>query len=206
MTNKEKQFRKEIVLVGKRMYQNTFVVATQGNISVRLSENEVLITPTGICLGDLKTNEISLIDLDNNEVRGHAASSESKMHIEILRRRPDIHAVIHSHPRFATAWAIARRPLPWKAHPEVVIVLGEIGLTSYHRPSSHQLAETIGDAMTKGCTCLLANHGSVTAGSDLLEAYRRLEILESFAHSCFIAEALGGPVELSDENLCDIIK
>lgn len=196
-----RSIRVEVARIGRSLGTKDLVSASEGNITVRLDRHLFMVTATGCRLDEIVPESLVVVDDTGRVLSGGRPSSELKVHLRIYETRPDASAVIHAHPRTATAWAIARRELPWKAHPEIVSVLGRITVASYRRPSTPELADEVAKKMARANACLMANHGAVTLGSDLREARDRMEILESFAISSLFALALGGPVELSEEEI-----
>ncbi|UCH27307.1 MAG: class II aldolase/adducin family protein [Trueperaceae bacterium] len=196
--------REQLVEVGRRLQAARHVTATEGNLSVRLDENRVLITPSGREKGSLSSEDMVVIDLEGRTESGAEPSSERHVHLETYKTRTDVQAVIHAHPRYSTGWAMARRALPWQTHPEVVVVLGQVALVPYLTPSTRELGQAVAEALGSCNACLMANHGAVAVGATLQEAFQRMEILESFAHSAMVATALGGPVALDADELAQL--
>ena len=139
-----KKLKKAICEIGDRIYKRGFAAANDGNISVRLNENEVLCTPTMHCKGFLKPKDICLVDMEGNQLAGKKKrSSEVLLHLEIMKARPDVQSVVHCHPPHATAFAIAREPIPQAVLPEVEVFLGEVPISPYETPGGKKFAETI---------------------------------------------------------------
>jgi len=174
------------------------VVAREGNLSVRLAPNRILVTPAGSCKGQLSMADLVVIDSEGKVVSGNREpSSEVQMHLLYYRSRPDVAAVCHAHPPTATAFAAAGRALDTAVLPEVVTELGEVPLSPYGTPGSWELCANLEPLVGKYNGILLANHGVVTAGPDLETAFYRLETIEQFARILLTSEALGGPCLLS---------
>lgn len=191
----------QIARVGRLLADKNLVCSSEGNISARLEDGTILITETGSRLGEIVADELVYTDKIGKSLNGRSPSSELNMHLMIFQARPDVKAIIHAHPRVATAWAMARRELPWRSHPEMIVVFGKVPVAPYGRPSSFQLAEEVARALKTANGCLMANHGAVVVGKDLQEARNRIEILESFATSAYIALGLGGPKDLPAKEL-----
>lgn len=184
-----------------RIYQKGFAAANDGNVSCRWGEH-FLATPTGLCKGDVKNDDLIVVDQEGNVVEGKLRpSSELPMHLAIYRLRPDVQAVVHAHPPYCTGFAVAGMPLESCVLPEIVMTIGSVPLTSYGTPSTEEVPRAISEVITRSDALLLANHGAVTVGSDLMNAYYKMERIEHFAHILFIARQLGGEVQLSPEQV-----
>lgn len=198
----EQELRRQICKTGHTMYDRAFVVAREGNLSVRISPNRILITPTGRCKGYLAPSDILLTDLKGKVVDGDGrVSSEILMHLLFYQLRPDVRAVCHAHPPTATGFAAAGRSLEESVLPEVVVSLGKIPLAPYGTPGTWELCANLKGLVQKYDAILLENHGVVTCGPDLNTAYQQLETVEHFARILFIAESLGGPHLLSQSEV-----
>ncbi|MFQ5978299.1 MAG: class II aldolase/adducin family protein [Candidatus Heimdallarchaeota archaeon] len=198
--------REEILHIGRRMYERGFVASNDGNISVRLDKDEFLITPTGVSKGFMSSD--SLVRIDNTGqplFRQSKVSTEAKMHLAIYKQRPDISAVVHAHPPYATSFAVARIPLTPCVLPEVVFSLGAVPLVPYALPSSEELAQQVAEWSERTDALLLANHGVVALGADALSAYHKLETVEHFAHILWLSQAIGGAKGLSKVQVADLI-
>jgi L-fuculose-phosphate aldolase len=186
------QARKEIVEIGRRCYDRGFVAATDGNMSCRVGGDLIAATPTGLCKGMLEADDIVILDAAGRRVEGHReASSEILLHLEIYKERPDVGGVVHAHPPTATGFAVARMPLAECVLPEVITTLGNVPLAPYATPSTDEVPESIRPKLRDYNAFLLANHGTVTLGATLLEAYFTLEKVEQFAHVLLVARQLG---------------
>lgn len=202
----EIKYKKLICDIGKRIYEKGFVAANVGNISVRIDENEFLITPTGVSKGFLTTDMIIKVDGEGNVLEGEfKPSSEMKMHLLVYQERPDVHAVLHVHPPYATAFAIAGIPLDQAIMPEAVVSLGTIPLAKYGTPSTDEVPKAVKSHVYDHQGVLLENHGALTWGKDLLHAYYLMESLEFTAKINWISRQLRGDRELSKENVAKLI-
>ena len=188
-----------LVLYGAKMAEKGFVAATDGNLSARLPNSEgFLVTPTGVPKGELTKENLARLNPDGKVVSG-APSSEWPMHFAIYRAHPDVGAIVHAHPPFATALACANVAMDQPFLSEVVISLGHVPLVPFELPSTDKLANKVAAAMN-GCQgALLANHGAVTAGPDVRTAYYRMETLEQAARVFLYARLLGGGRALPEE-------
>jgi L-fuculose-phosphate aldolase len=188
------KYRREICKVGRWMYQQGFVVASEGNLSTRLDANRILVTPTGMCKGRLSPHELIITDIEGRVISGTGRpSSEIQMHLLYYRLRPDVRAVCHAHPSTATGFAAAGRALEEAVLPEVVTSLGKIPLAPYGTPGTLEICEALESLVPSYDAVLLENHGVVTCGPDLISAYHHMETVEHFARVMITAEALGGP-------------
>jgi L-fuculose-phosphate aldolase len=172
----------DIVEVGRRIYINGFVAANDGNISVRVGDDEIITTPTGVSKGFLTPDMLVKVNMDGQKISGNLRpSSEIKMHIEVYKQRSDVRAVVHAHPITATGFAVAGIPLEKCVLPEVVLSLGSIPIAKYGTPSTMELPEAINEFLPTCDAVLLANHGALTVGVDVFNAYYKMETLEHFA-------------------------
>lgn len=194
--------RKEIVETGRRMYARGYVASNDGNISARVSEDRILITPTGVSKGFFCAEEICLLDMDANVVAGKTKpSSEVYMHLEIYKVRDDVKSISHAHPPYATGFAVAGIPLDNCILPEVVVALGNIPLVEYGTPGTDEFYKSMHSYLPEHDAFLLANHGVVTVGKNILSAYHRMETVEHSAKILFIANQLGGSKVLSKDQV-----
>ena len=190
----EKQLREDIVKIGQAMFNKGWVAANDGNISIRLDDNSILTTPTGVSKGILTEEDLIVCDLQGQKLFGcRERTSEIGMHLTIYQVRPDVRAVVHAHPPVATGFAAAGRPLNVALLPEVVIGLGSVPLAEYGLPGTPALTEGMLEYVPKYDAMLLANHGVVAYGEDAFQALSRMEVVEHFARITLVAELLGGP-------------
>jgi L-fuculose-phosphate aldolase len=191
MANTHK-LKQDICEIGRRIYAKGFAAANDGNITVRIGENEILCTPTMHCKGFLKPEDICTIDMTGKQLAGvKKRSSEALLHLEIYRQRPDIKSVVHCHPPHACAFAIAREPIPQCILPEVEVFLGDVPITKYETPGGQAFADTIKPFVTKTNIILLANHGTVSYGADVERAYWWTEILDAYCRMLLLSKQLG---------------
>lgn len=186
------KIKQDICEIGRRIYNKGFAAANDGNITVRISENEVLCTPTMQSKGFLKPDDICLIDMTGKQLAGRKKrSSEALLHLEIYRQRSDIKSVVHCHPPHATAFAVAREPIPQCVLPEVKVFLGDVPITRYETPGGQAFADTILPFVQKSNVIILANHGTVSFGEDVERAYWWTEILDAYCRILMLAKQLG---------------
>jgi L-fuculose-phosphate aldolase len=194
----EAEYRHDICVAGRWLYEQGLVPSTDGNISIRLPKNRILTTPAGTCKGRLSPGDVVVTDLDGHKLNGGCEpSSELGMHLLIYRLRDDVHAVCHAHPPIATGFAAAGISLEKELIAEMVVNLGPVPLAPYAQPGTAELRESLEPFVTKHDAILMANHGVVTYGADLLTAFRRMECVEHYARITLVTELLGKQCLLS---------
>ncbi|MBO5281489.1 MAG: class II aldolase/adducin family protein [Clostridia bacterium] len=198
------KIKQEICDIGKRIYDRGMVASNDGNISVKIGENEFLCTPTGVSKGFMTPEYICRVDGDGNVLEanpGFKPSSEIKMHMRVYRERPDVNSVVHAHPMYATAFAIAGIPLTQPIMPEAIIFLGEVPIAKYGTPSTDEIPDAVSPYLQSYDAVLLENHGALAFSDSLLNAYHKMESVEFYAQLLFLARQLGGPKELSQDKV-----
>ena len=192
-TMSKSEIARQLVAVCRNLYHHGFVTASDGNVSSRLPNGNILATPTSLNKGRVVESDLVEVTPDGTVVHpGQAPSTELGMHLFIYRQRPDIHAVVHAHPTYATGFAAAHVPLDKPLLPEVIVGLGTIPLASFAVTSTQEVPDSIAPYVQTASAILLANHGVVTFGKDLDEAYFKMEKVEHAAHITFVARMLGG--------------
>ncbi len=202
----ESQARKLICEVGRLLYDRSYVVSSDGNVSIRLSEDRVLATPTMTCKGRMMESDLAVTDMEGKPVSEKQASSELAMHLLIYKMRPDIKAVCHAHPPHGTAFAVAGLAIDKPILSEVILTLGCVPLTDYGTPSTDELTEAMKPYVEHHNALLMANHGAVAYGADLWQAFDRLETLEHTARIAILAKILGGAVDLPADAIEKLVK
>lgn len=191
--------RKGIIAAGRRLAERGMIAGTDGNISVRLETNRVLVTPSGRNKELLEADDLVVVDMMGNKVEGElAASSELEMHLFVYRARSEVTACVHAHPPFATAHAVAGVELPYDVLPEAVVAGGPIALTEFAPPGTSAVARSLEAFVCGHNAFLLRNHGLLTVGRDLEEAYNRHETVEHCAKILHLARQLGGITHLPE--------
>jgi L-fuculose-phosphate aldolase len=188
------KFRKQIVYTNRVCVKQGLIRSTDGNISIRLDADRILITPSGLYKRRLKPNQVLVIDSQGQLIRGRGKlkpSTEMLLHLEAYRQREDIGAVLHAHPPYSTALTIAGIPFPIDIVPEVPVLLGEVPTAPYATPGTPELALSIRDPIKNHDAVLLGNHGSLTVGKTLEEALIALERMELAAQLYYLAYNLG---------------
>jgi L-fuculose-phosphate aldolase len=198
----ESTLRADIVEVGRRMYARGYTASNDGNVSVRLGVDRLLMTPKGVCKGFMTPDMMCITDLEGRKVQGDRdPSSEMLMHLEVYRQRPDVEAVVHAHPPTATGFAVAGIPLDRAVLAEVVTTLGSIPIAEYATPSTAELPAAVRKYIKAHDGMLLANHGALTVGRDLYSAYYKMETIEHFAKISLVARLLGRENVISREEV-----
>lgn len=190
----EEELRKTICDVGTRLSDLGLVGACEGNVSCRLGSDRLLATPRGRPKGSLEPHEIVRIRLDGSADGPGLPSTEILMHLVCYQMREDCQAVVHAHPPFATAYALAQRTPPQDVLMESAAVLGPIGLAKFALPGTQQVPDSIQAMLPDHKSFLIANHGATVIGANLWDACWRMETLERVAKVCWLAEPLGGAI------------
>lgn len=199
MLKTEEQHRRDICEVGRWIYERGYVASTDGNMSVRLDSRRILTSPTCLNKGMMTPEDLVIIDHNGAQLSGsRRPSSEMGMHLLIYRRRPDVNAICHAHPPAATGYAVAGIPLNRAMLAELVVTLGCVPLARYGTPGTPELAAAIEPLVENHDAILLANHGVVTYGPDLLTAFFRMDTAEHSARVGLVSRLLGKQMLLSD--------
>jgi L-fuculose-phosphate aldolase len=204
------QLKQEMCEIGSRIWQKGFCAGNEGNHSLRISDDRVLCTPTGLSKGFLKPDMITIVDMDGNQVdkeNKYKRTSEILLHLAIYKKRPDVKAVIHSHPPHATAFACAGVPIPEGVHPEAEVFLGKVPTAKYTTPSYAGLGESVTKLITAETnTVLLGNHGTVSFSNTLMDTYYKLEIIDAYCRILLLIKQIGKVNFLSAQEMTDLLK
>lgn len=199
--------KKKLVEICHKVYAKGFVTAYDGNISCRTSKNTILITRSGICKGDVQEKDIIEIDLDGKTLSGkEKISTENKIHLYAYQKRKEVNSVVHCHPTYATALALIGEGLDKHHLPEVFLTFGKVPLCKYATPSTDGVHKNLEPYINYSWAMLLQNHGAVTLGKSLDDAYFKMEKLEHVAKIILLARSAGKPRELSKKNISEILK
>lgn len=200
---KETNLRQQIVDAGKKLQQRFFVASNDGNISCKLDDNTILITPTGINKGEVTADQILKIDMEGNIIEGYMkVTSEYKMHLAVYRMRDDVKAIVHAHPPAATAFAVTEVKLDDPVIlPESIFSLGRIGYCKYGTPSTNEVPEAVEAQIKNSDALLLSNHGALTVGENVMQAYYRMENLEMVSKITIYSKILGNIKSLKNEEV-----
>ncbi|MGL4943109.1 MAG: class II aldolase/adducin family protein [Thermoguttaceae bacterium] len=203
---REQTLREEICEMGRRMYAKDFAAGHDGNISARLDDERFLCTPTKICKGFMKPDDLCIVDGEGRQLEGkRKRTSEVLLHLLIMRERPSIRAVVHCHPPHATAFGIAREALPQRVLPEVEVLLGEVPIAAYAIPGGDELAAAILPFVHDAQAIIQANHGTVTFGTTVEEAYWHTEILDAYCRTLLLLKSLGHIGYLTEGEMRDLL-
>lgn len=199
------QLKQQLCEFGRRAYDKGLVAASDGNLSVRLDQDQILCSPTSQCKGFLKPEDICTVDLDGNHIAGDARpTSEIRLHLEVYRRRSDVNSVIHTHAPHVTAFAICGKPIPSGILAEPEVFLGEVPTAKYAIPGSEEFAKTIVPFVKQTNAIVLANHGMVSYERDLERAFWLTEILDAYCRTLILAANIGEPVRLSEQERAEL--
>lgn len=202
----EEDSRSLIVDLGNRLFLKGMVAANDGNLSVKINPEWIIATPTGLSKGYMSPEQMVKVNILTGEWQGILKpSTEIKMHREIYLSRTDVNAVVHAHPPYATAFSVAGVPLDKSILAEVIVSLGTIPIASYQTPSTKQFAKQVADFIKKYNAVLLANHGAVTVGKDLIQAHFRMETLEHYAYITWIVNQIGSLNSLNYEQVRELL-
>ncbi|MBQ8428970.1 MAG: class II aldolase/adducin family protein [Clostridia bacterium] len=200
------EIKKEICEVGLKLWQKGFVAANDGNISVKISDNEYYCTPTGVSKASLTPDMIIKVDKDGKKLEGKLnPSSEIKMHMRVYRERPDVNAVVHAHPPVATAFTVADIDLDQYVLPEAVLTIGAVPTCDYGTPSTMEIPDSLDPYLQDHDAFLLRNHGALTVGCNLTKAFFVMEEVEFNAVICKHAMDLGAVHEISRDQLAKLM-
>ena len=202
MYNRE---REELAKICKLLYDRNLVSACDGNISVQVNTEHIIITPSRRNKGMLTAEDMIVVTLSGEVIEGSSkASSEFLMHTAIYQNRPEVHAVVHTHPVYATAFALAGKTIPDNYLIEAKVILGPTRLADYGTPGTFEMVEAILPHINHCNSILLKNHGALTYGTDLMDAYNKMEVLESIAKTILMSRLLGDPEIISEEKLAKL--
>ena len=199
--------RRDLVRFSRWLYRKGFTPGTSGNLSVRLEDGSILATPTGCSKNLLRVDDMVTVDLDGQQISGtRKVTSEIGMHLAVYRARRDIKAVVHAHPPIATGFACAGRALDEPLCAEAIMTLGPVPLAPYATTGTDALPESLAHLIPGHSAILMANHGAVTYGDGLLDAFLKMETVEHFAHICLVAHQLGSARPLQQLAIDDLLQ
>ena len=200
------QVKEEICDIGRRIYAKGFAAANDGNISYRIDENRIVCTPTQICKGFMKPDDLCIVDMNGNQISGHRKmTSEVRQHITIMKHRDDVKSVVHCHPPHATAFGIAREAIPQCVLPEVDIYMGDVPIAKYTIPGGQAFADAILPFIGKSDIIVQANHGTVSVGPTIEKAYWMTELLDAYCRILLISRDLGKVEYFNKQEAEDLI-
>ena len=197
----------KLVSVCHKVYENKFVAASDGNISLITTDNTILITRSGICKGEITEKDILEFDFNGKQLKGDGKiTTEFKLHLYAYSKRKDVNAVVHCHPVYSTAFSLLGEGLVNHYFPEVILTLGKVHLCKFATPSTNDLPLSLEPYIEYGWAFLLQNHGAITLGINVMDAYYKMEKLEHTAETLFKAKLLGKPYELSAEDVRKLLE
>ncbi|SKA85428.1 L-fuculose-phosphate aldolase [Clostridium sp. USBA 49] len=197
-----KEYKKELVDICRMLYDKNLVSAADGNISIKIDENRILTTPTKVNKGYLTEDMLVVVDNEGKVIEGiHKCSSEIKLHLKIYSEREDISSVIHTHPPYATAFALAHEPIKESYLVETLVILKNISSAPYGTPSTDEVPKSIENVVKNSEVILMENHGVVTYGKDLFDAFNKMEALENVAKTIIFSKFLGEAKEIAQEKV-----
>lgn len=200
------QLKDDICDIGRRIYNKGFAAGNDGNISYRLGPDRVLCTPTMTSKGFMTPADLCIVDMAGNQISGkRKRSSEILLHLTIMKERPDVKSVVHCHPPHATAFAVAREPIPQSVLPEVEVFLGDIPISRYETPGNQTFADTVRPLVARSNVILLANHGTVSFGETVERAYWWTEIVDAYCRILMLAKGLGHITFLTGKETRDLL-
>ena len=203
----EHESRLEILRFGKMLHERGLIAATDGNISARLHDGAILITPTCISKGMMSSEDLLVVDMNGRRVSGFRdVTSEIGMHMTVYRMRPDINAIVHAHPPTATGFAACGLALDQALISEVLLSLGGVPLARYATPGTSELSESLEPFIPDHDAVLMANHGVVTYGCDLMQAYLNMETVEHFAKIALVVKQLGCEHPLAADQVTKLLE
>jgi L-fuculose-phosphate aldolase len=198
----ESDLRKQLVCIGRAMHRVGYTPGTAGNLSVRLDAQRILATPTGCSKSLLKSSDMVIVDNEGHKLSGgRNVTSEIGMHLAVYRMRPDVQAIVHAHPPIATAFAASRKALDQPICSEIIMTTGLVPLAPYATTGTCEVGESLQPFIPDCDAILLANHGLLTYGESLMDAFMKTETVEHFAQVCLAAHQLGGAVPLDNADL-----
>lgn len=205
--NSDMDVKAVICEIGRRMYARSYVAANDGNISIKTDENKIWTTPTGVSKGFMTPDMLVQMDMKGNVLSGtYKPSSEVRMHLRVYEENPEVRAVVHAHPPAATAFAIAGIDLDQAISPEAIVNLGKVAVAPYATPGTQEVPDSIAPYCKDYHAVLLANHGALTWGRNMTEAYFRMESLEHYALMYMYASRLIGHTnELSRDQVSELV-
>jgi len=201
----EHELRRDLVRFSKWLYRLGIMPGSSGNLSVRADADTILVTPTGYSKYLLRSDDMVLVDLHGRKIAGSKnPTSEIGIHLAIYRCRPDVNAVVHAHPPLATGFACAGKALDVPLCAEAVMTLGPVPLAPYATTGTEDLAASLAPLIPDHTAILMANHGAVTYGDSVLDAFLKMETVEHFAQICLVAHQLGSPCPLGEPALMEL--
>lgn len=196
------QLKRQLVKVCRMLYDRQLVSAADGNVSIRAGEDLMLITPSKVNKGLLTEDMILTVDFKGNVIKGNLKSSkEQGLHIKIYKDRQDVNAVIHTHPPYSTAFALAHEDIKSNYLIESLMLLGDVALAPYGTPGTKEVPDSIEGLTKDHDAILLKNHGAITYGSDIIDAFNKMDALENVAKTIILSKIVGLPNEIPEDKV-----
>ena len=202
------ELKEQICDVGRRLWQRAYVDGNGGNLSIRLTQDVVLCTPTLVSKGFMKPEDLCLVDLDGNQLAGvKKRTSEILMHLSIMKAQPKARAVSHAHPPYATGFAVAGVQPPTCMIPEIEVFIGRVPIAPYETPGTPEMGLKVAELVDKHNTVLMENHGVVSWSNTIEDAYFKMEIVEAYCRTVLVTTQLGvQPKQFSPKHLQDLLE
>ncbi len=196
-------YKAYLIEAGKRMLHSGLTVETWGNISVRDPETGyVYLTPSGMPYDTLIEDDVVVMDVDGNRIEGERRPTiECAMHLGIMKKRPDVNAIIHTHPIYSQVFGLIHEEIPPVIDEAAQVLGSSVCVTEYAVPGSLEMAQNVMDTLGEGAACLIANHGAVCVGKDMDTAFKVCTVLEMTAQIYYMAKCIGTPKPISKENM-----
>jgi L-fuculose-phosphate aldolase len=201
------QYKNELIEVGKLLYQKNYITGTEGNLSIRISREEILTTRSGVCKGSMSSDDLVLVNHVGKTIGSDLTpSTEFKMHLEVYKNRPEINAIVHAHPEFVISLSLAGINFDKQYLPESALMLGKVPIAKYARPSTAQVPKSIKPYLQKTDIIILDRHGSLAYGKSLMEAFYKTEILEKTAKIIWLASRISPLISLDPLEIKELLK
>lgn len=195
----------EIIDIGNLLWRRDMVASNDGNISARLSNGDIVCTPTGVSKRGMRLADLVVVDLNGNIIAGDKRpSSEIKMHLRVYELAPSVQGVVHAHPTFATVYAVKGEAPPVDLVAETVVLMPSIPIAPFAVPSTQAVPDSITDIVPRSSVCLLEHHGALTWGGSVTEAYYHMERLEHVSKLGFYCQLAGADRSISPQRLAQI--
>lgn len=207
MSDSESDLRHEVIRFCQLLHQKNYLSANDGNVSVRMPGGRILVTPSGAFKAFLRSEDLVVVDERGQLISGKLKpSGEMAMHLQALKQRPEVNAVIHAHPPTAVALSLLRHQRVNGILPEVILSMGELAVVPYARPLSQELADSLTHYLDRHDAFILERHGTLAVGQTVAEAYGRTERIEHAAHVLWLAYSVGRPLPLPDHEARELTR
>ncbi|MCL2843614.1 MAG: class II aldolase/adducin family protein [Oscillospiraceae bacterium] len=199
-------YKKQVLEYAQKAYKQCLMAGTSGNLSVRTQAGHIVITPSGMDYLSMTADDIMVIDLEGRIIEGpHQPSSEWPLHAEIYQRMPEVNGIVHTHSPYATAFAVLNEPIPLVLIEMVTFLRGDVPVAPVATQGASEVGLGVVKAMKGRTACLMQNHGAVTVGENLPQAFVRTEYLEDAAKIYHFAKAIGTPTHVPAEMVQEML-